>query len=76
MALTEQQTRHVVLMIVDAVIESVKVAGPLGAPAGVMYAALMSQGCTLDQFNQLTGALVGMGKLRRQGDLFFLGSEA
>ncbi len=74
--MTEQQILKVLRMISDAIVESVKAAGPLGAPAGVMYAALMQHGCTLDQFNQFTGALVSCGKLRRQGDLFFIANAA
>ena len=74
--MTEQQTRRALLAICDALVESVQAAGSLGAPAGVMYAVLMQHGCSLDQFNQLTGALVSLGKLRRQGDLFFVGTEA
>ena len=40
-----------------------------GAPAGIMYAALMAQGCTLHQFEQITGGLVRAGMLTRDGDM-------
>ena len=40
-----------------------------GAPAGIMYAALMTQGCTLHQFEQITGGLVRAGMLSRDGDM-------
>ena len=56
-------------MIADAVIDSVKAAGPLGAPGGVIYAALMAHGCTLGQFEQIMSALVATGKLTRDGHL-------
>jgi hypothetical protein len=57
-------------MIADAIIDSVKAAGPLGAPGGVIYAALMAQGCTLAQYEQLMAGLVQAGKLTRHGDLY------
>ena len=53
--------------IVGGIIETVKAAGDLGAPAGPMYAALMGHGCTLNQFQQIMGALVRTNKLRTNG---------
>ncbi len=55
-----------------AIIESVKAAGPLGAPGGVMYAALMAQGCTLNQFESIMGGMVRAGKLTKRGDCYHL----
>ncbi len=58
--------------IAAAIIESVKAAGPLGAPGGVLYAALMAQGCTLHQFEQIMGGMVRAGKLTKRGDCYHL----
>jgi len=58
-------------MICDAVIDSVRAAGPLGAPAGTLYAVLMTHGATLDQFERLMAGLVSVGKLTKRGDLYF-----
>ncbi len=58
-------------LVVKAVLDAVKEMGPQGAPAGPLYAALMSQGCTLNQFQSLMGALERAGKVRRDGDLYF-----
>ncbi len=58
--------------IAAAIIEAVKAAGPLGAPGGVMYAALMAQGCTLHQFEQIMGGMVRAGKLTKRGDCYHL----
>jgi hypothetical protein len=58
-------------MIADAVIDSVKAAGSLGAPGGVLYAALMAHGCTLEQFESIMSALVQAGKLTQRGHLYF-----
>lgn len=59
-------------MILDAVVESVSEAGELGAPGGVVYAALMAHGVTLQQYEGIMGALVRAGRLRRSGELYFV----
>ena len=58
--------------VTDAICEAVAAAGPTGAPGGVIYAALMAQGCTLEQYEGLMGALVRVGKLRKSGQLYFV----
>jgi len=55
-----------------AVVDAVRAAGDLGAPAGVVYAALMHAGCTLSQFHGLVGGLIRGGYLDRRGDLLFV----
>ncbi len=65
------QVNQALFQICQAVIESVELAGDLGAPAGHLYAALMTVGCSLDQFESIMSALVKAGKLRRSGDLYF-----
>lgn len=57
--------------VVAAVLDSIRTAGPLGAPEGVIFAALQTQGCTLRQFQSLIDALVKAGKVRRSGHLLF-----
>ena len=57
--------------IVSAVVETIRESGPLGAPSGVLYAALMAQGCTLNQFESLMGALVRARAVRKQGECYF-----
>ena len=61
--------------VADAIIEAVDLAGPMGAPAGVMYAALMASGITLPQFEQIMAGLCGAGKLRKQGHLYFVSGQ-
>jgi hypothetical protein len=56
--------------VCDAIVDAVQAAGPLGAPGGVIYAALMAHGVSLDQYNQLMSGLVRVGKLTRDGDLY------
>jgi hypothetical protein len=56
--------------LADAIVTTVREAGPLGAPAGVLFAAMSAHGFTKDQYDQFMAALVGAGKLRREGDLY------
>lgn len=67
---TEQE--RAIRMLLDGVLESVAAAGPLGAPGGVLYAALMVHGLSLGTFESIMGALVRIGKLRKSGELYFL----
>lgn len=71
MNLTPQQAAAL-RAIVEAVTEAVAAAGSLGAPGGVIYAALMGHGCSLSQYESLMGAMVRAGKLRRSGHLYFI----
>jgi hypothetical protein len=62
-------------IIVTAILEAIHAAGPSGAPAGVLYAALMTTcGWTLSQFESAMGGLVRSGLVRRDGYLYFLSS--
>jgi len=72
--MTQEQIRAL-RAVADAIIESIDLAGPQGAPAGVMYAALMSYGITLSQFEQIMAGLCGAGKLRKSGHLYFVAGQ-
>jgi hypothetical protein len=67
----DQQTLAI-KAICDAIIESVREAGSLGAPAGHLYAAMMVHGFTLEQFQRIMGALVRVGELTQRGDCYFV----
>lgn len=58
--MTPQQI-EAVRAVARAIVQSVREVGT--APAGPMYAALMSKGCTLNQFTQIMGQLVRAGFL-------------
>jgi hypothetical protein len=58
--------------VCDAIVTAVESAGPLGAPGGVIYAAMMASGCNLQTYETLMNGLVGAGKLRKSGDLYFV----
>lgn len=59
-------------LILDGIVDAVTACEPIGAPGGVIFAALMERGCSLEQYQQLMGALVRAGKLTREGDLYHL----
>ena len=67
---TEKQVQAL-SAICAAVTDAVKGAGPMGAPAGHLYAALMSTGMGLDSFNALMSALVRLGKVQQRGQCYF-----
>ena len=58
-------------LILDAIVESIAAAGTHGAPGGVLYSALMAQGCTLNQFNQLMTLLLAQKRVTQSGSLYF-----
>lgn len=68
--MTRDQQTQLLRAALQALLDAVKAGGTMGAPAGVMYAALLDK-LTLSQFNQLMGALLSAGKVRKQGDLYF-----
>ena len=41
----------------------------LPAQSGTLYAALITQGCTLSQYNQILAALTGEGLVRQHGQM-------
>lgn len=59
------------LVLLKIILETVKEAGPAGAPSGPMYLAFMQHGCSLDQYEVMTGTLVDAGFLRKEGHCYF-----
>jgi hypothetical protein len=59
------------LQVVLAVREAVAAAAPLGCPAGTVYAALMAQGCTIQQYEQIEALMLRTGAMTKKGDLLF-----
>ena len=55
--------------VAAAILEAVDAARKLGAPSGVVYAALMGQGCTLEQYQKIISGLARAGMLDTAGDL-------
>ncbi len=72
MSMEPQKRIEALRILCDAIIEAVKIAGPLGAPGGIMYAALMNV-VTLDQFEQICGTLCRLGKIEKRGECYVIG---
>lgn len=64
------QTAQLLRTMLQTFVDAVKEGGSLGAPGGVLYAAVMDK-ITESQFSAIMDSLVATGKLRRQGDLYF-----
>lgn len=73
MSATHPQILTAIKALCDAIVSAVDVAGPSGASGSILYTALMQHGCTLDQFQQITGGMVGAGLLCKVGECYFLG---
>jgi hypothetical protein len=71
MSATPEQKRAVAA-IANAIVDAVRAAGSHGAPGGVIYAAMMAHGCTLEQYEQFMAALVRLKRLKKSGDLYFV----
>ena len=50
--------------IIMAVAETIREAKRV--PAGTIYSALMTQGCTIQQYEQIEGVLIGSGIVRKE----------
>lgn len=57
----------------EAIVSAVDAGGPAGASGSVLYSALMCQGCTFQQFQDLTAGMIGAGLLCKVGECYFLG---
>jgi hypothetical protein len=69
MALTIEQKRAIA-GVLEGIVDAVKVAGPMGAPGGVLYAAMMGH-MSYQTFETVMGALVQAGKVSRRGQCYF-----
>ena len=56
------------LQVVSAVYDAITSAGPDGAPAGLIYAALMEQGCTMEQYQEIEGLMIRTGLVSKKFD--------
>jgi hypothetical protein len=61
-----------IVKFLNLIVDCAREAGPQGAPAGPMYAALMQHGCTLEQFESFMSILVEAKRLRKSGHLYFV----
>jgi hypothetical protein len=66
--MTPQQA-EALRLIAAAIIEAISAAGPIG-PSGHIYAGLMTQGCTLAQYEQIMDGLQRAGMVTHEGHLY------
>lgn len=72
----EQQAvaREALRAISDAIVDTIaqiNESNNFGIPAGVLYAAMSSHGCSLEMFTLIIDRLVDVGRLERRGNLLF-----
>lgn len=54
---------NAIKIAVEVILDIAKDAGPMGAPSGVIYAAMMGHGMTLNSYQQILGAMQRTGKI-------------
>lgn len=54
------------------ILEAVNEAGDIGAPGGVLYAALMAHGASLSQYQSFMLSLTSRNMLTTSGDIFYI----
>ena len=59
----KERAIKVLRMTVAAILDAAEHAGPMGAPSGHVYAAMMQFGMTLDMYQQIIAGLVDAGKI-------------
>jgi len=64
---TTMDDQKKILALVRAMADAIKDAGEI--PAGTLYAALMTHGCTMEQYNGLESILLRAGLVTKAGDL-------
>lgn len=62
------EAQKLLIRIAEAVVSAIRQAGPAGAPAGLLYAPMSAQGCTLQAFEQIMQGLVQAGAVARTSD--------
>jgi hypothetical protein len=67
---------NALLKLIDAILDAVEVAGEVGAPSGVIYAALSQFGVDLGHYEQIIDAMVASEKLAKSGHTLKLGARS
>lgn len=60
------------LLTVSSILGAAKAGGDMGAPGGVIYAGLMTLGCSLEQYQQLMDGMVANKLLVKNGDCYLV----
>lgn len=54
-----------------AIVDVVKDAGPMGAPGGLIYLALMNKGASYDTYEQIMAGICDAGLIEKRGECYF-----
>ena len=68
----KERAIKVIRLTVAAILDAAERGGILGAPSGVIYAAMCEFGMTLDMYQQIIAALVDAGKIKVQNNCIVL----
>lgn len=63
--------RQAAVLLIRAIMETIKESGEQGAPEGPMYAAVMGTGCSLNSFNMLIAKLEQAKLVRRSNHVCY-----
>jgi len=64
-----------VIRIMQIVVETIREMGKMGAPSGVVYAALQTMGCNLASYNRMISELKNLGIIQEKNNLLFYVEE-
>ena len=68
----DEAAREACRLLVEGLEEVVRDTGELGTPGGILYAAFMNHGFSLEAFESLMGAMVQAGRLEKRGQSYFI----
>lgn len=69
--MNREQAVQILRLVTNAILETIQETGDHGAPGGILYAALMHHGMSLEYFQEIMAALVQSGKVIKRGELYF-----
>lgn len=59
-------------LLLRLILEAIDSYGNGGTPGGPLYAALMTLGCSLEDFERIMGILVGCGAVKKSGHCYHI----
>jgi len=76
MSIFTSQQQQALKLVVDCILDAARTAGPLGAPSGIIYAALNAHGLTLDAYESILASMTRLGMVKVEHDLVKLAGSA
>lgn len=71
MSVTKEQAAASMRRVILAIVQIIEECGPQGTPSGVLYAALMTYGMSLEVFEGIMGAIVRAGIATKRGHCYY-----